>query len=85
MEKLQFYKDQYQGELVRKREIDQSITFPTTLTTVLISVAFYYYQTFQPNEASLILISILTLTIGLFGVSIGLSIFLLAKMFLNVF
>ncbi|QNJ99096.1 hypothetical protein [Constantimarinum furrinae] len=83
---LQFYKEIHLSELKRKSEIDSSISFPTTLLTLLIGGGFYLFQKEIVEYQDENILSILIIIGGiLFLLSIFGAIILLSRMYLNRF
>ncbi|WP_299157379.1 hypothetical protein [uncultured Tenacibaculum sp.] len=83
-----FYKELHLSELKRKNDIDSLVGYPTTLITILIGSAFYFFKsenfTYKSTDNSF-LIFLLILIVCLFGTSIVVAIVFLIKMYLNTF
>jgi len=85
---LEFYKEIHQNELNRKKNIDSSISFPTTLLTLLIGGGLYLFKkdnfSLQNDDNQYVIFGIIFLTL-LFLFSITFAIALLMRMYLNKF
>lgn len=83
-----FYREFYSKELRRKGEIDSSISYPTTLITLLIGAAFFLFQSdkfgYKPDDKYWAIV-LLIITTSLFGALIFISISLLIIVYLNAF
>ena len=85
---IEFYKEIYNTELIRKNDIDAAIGFPTTLLTLLIGAALYlftddkYKNSDADTQSVVIVVNILT---GIFIFGLLLSIACLSRMYLNKF
>jgi hypothetical protein len=83
-----FYKELHLSELERKNDIDSLVGYPTTLLTILIGAAFYFFKSenfsYKSDDNSFV-VFLLIFTICLFGTSIALAIVFLMKMYLNTF
>lgn len=85
---IEFYKEIHQNELNRKNDIDSSVSFPTTLLTLLIGGGLYLFKKenfdLQKEDNQYILYGIIFLTC-LFILAIIMAIGLLMRMYLNKF
>ena len=85
---LKFYENFYNEEQNRKNRIDNSISFPTTLLTLLVAGGIYIFESDKVKilpADNVYLIACLVILIALYLGSMIITVVALMRMYLNIF